>query len=583
MIITMWRKAAGALLIVPVLLVLGPVLGGCSTLTNSVTATVPTTGPIEQGQQVGVNPEDHFIRVIARGPSEGMTPTQIVSGFLEASASFDDDHAVARQYLTAEASRGWDTDAGVRIYDGAADLTDLAQTVVLTAALTGEISPIGHLDITPPGELLHAEFTVVRVAGEWRIDALPPGLQLSQQDVDRAFRSYAVYFFNPQFDMLVPDPRMVPITGSSLATTLVRRLVDGPSAWLEPAVRTGLPAGVGLNIDSVPVDAGVARVDLTANARKAGEETRQAISQQLVWTLRQIPDVQKVEITAAGQPLTVTGHPSPQGRDTWPSVDPNAMPPYSKGYVTRPEGVALLVADEIQPVRGGFGTGEVPLVDFAVAADESRIAGISDDGSVWQAVVQDDSQPIRIRDSGPAVSVAFDRSEAAWVVDGDEGLIAITANGNATPVRVQGIGRTSTLLAAVPSRDGTRAALIVQRGPRTVLLMARIVRGAGSAASITVSAPRRVESQLAEVLDLSWSASDTLSVLGSQTPGTVQNYDLSLSSGVLTPNASPVGPITVAAAPGLPTLIGSTDGLTYENDSGAWVERVRGIAPTYPG
>ena len=40
-------------------------------------------------------------------------------------------------------------------------------------------------------------------------------------------------------------------------------------------------------------------------------------------TLRQLPDVQAVEITAAGQPLLVPGVPSPQPRDAWADVDPN--------------------------------------------------------------------------------------------------------------------------------------------------------------------------------------------------------------------------------------------------------------------
>ena len=48
-----------------------------------------------------------------------MSPTQVVQGFLDASASFDGDHAVARQFLTPPASADWETDAGVTVYDGA--------------------------------------------------------------------------------------------------------------------------------------------------------------------------------------------------------------------------------------------------------------------------------------------------------------------------------------------------------------------------------------------------------------------------------------------------------------------------------
>ena len=578
----MSRRMASRMARVVSACVLASGLAGCASLTDSVTATVPTSGPIEEGQQVGVNPADNFIRVIARGPSKGMSPSQLVAGFLEASASFDDNHAVAREYLTAEASRTWKTDAGVRVYEGVPDMADLAQNVVLSAVQTEEILPNGHVDVTGPGRELRERFHVSREGSEWRIDELPEGLLLSQQDVERAFRSYAVYFFNPQFDMLVPDARLLPVTGSGLATTLVRRLMDGPNDWLGPAVRTGFPAKVGLNIESVPIDAGVAHVDLTANARQLDDRTRQAMAQQLVWTLRQVPDVQRVDITAAGQPFIVPGHSMPLGRDTWPGVDPNAMPIGALGYAARPEGAVVLTVDGATPVRGGLGTGEVPLVDIAVAADESRIAGISEDGSVWQALLADDSQPIRIRDSGAPLSIAFDRSSSAWVVDEEEGVIAISGGGVSTPVRMVGLGGRATVLRAVPSRDGTRVALIVRRGALTVVLLARVVRGSGASGSIVVSAPRRVESQLVEVADLAWAGADLLSVLGSQTPGTVQSYELNLATGALSATSSPAGPLTVAAAPGMPTLIGSSDGLVYENNSGVWLERVRGGAPVYP-
>ena len=65
-------------------LVAASLLAGCSTLSSAVTAEVPTTGPIEQGEQVGVEPEDQFIRVIAREPRPGMTLTDVVRGVLEA-------------------------------------------------------------------------------------------------------------------------------------------------------------------------------------------------------------------------------------------------------------------------------------------------------------------------------------------------------------------------------------------------------------------------------------------------------------------------------------------------------------------
>jgi hypothetical protein len=563
-------------------LVVLAVASGCATVPKSFSAQVPTAGPIEQGEQVGVDPEDQFIRVIAREPRPGMSPSQVVQGFLDASASFDGDHAVARQYLTPEASAGWKTNVGVSVYEGAPTLTELGNSVILSAGESGRIGSNGRYEVDGPAAELRSSFGLTRVDGEYRISELPQGLLLSQSDVDRAFRSFAVYFFNPAFETLVPDPRMVPVIGPGLATTLVRGLVAGPSDWLQPAVRTGFPAGVRLNIDAVPIESGVARVDLTANARQADDQTRQALSQQIVWTLRQLPDVQAVEITAGGQPLLVPGVPSPQPRDAWPSVDPNALPTGAAGYAARPDGAVRLIPDGVRPVPGEAGSGEVPLIDIAISNDSQSIAGVDPDGAVWEARMLEGAPLIRIREPGAPTSVAFDQS-SVWVVDADAGLQSVSSDGTSEPVTVTGLSKKTTLIAAIPSRDGARAALIVRRGPRTGLLLARVIRTAGSTSRIAVNAPIRVESRLVEVLDAAWATADTLSVLGSESAGTVQVFDVSIARGSSTSRGTPQAPVTVAAAPGLPTLVGAADGLVYEFAAGTWAERVRGSSPAYPG
>ncbi len=572
------RQIAAAAL-VPLL----ALLSGCSGVPSSLTAQVPTAGQIEQGEQIGVDPEDQFIRVIAREPRPGMTSQEVVQGFLDASASFDGDHAVAREYLTPEASAEWDTDAGVAVYEGAPALTELGSAVVMTAPQSGAISRNGRYTVKGPSAEIRESFVMTKEGTEWRIAQLPQGLLLSQSDVDRAFRSFAVYFFNPTFETLVPDPRMVPVIGPGLATTLVRRLVAGPNEWLLPAVRTGFPAGVRLNIDAVPIESGVARVDLTANARQADDDTRQAISQQIVWTLRQLPEVQAIEITAAGQPLLVPGAPSPQPRDSWPAVDPNGLPAGAAGYATRPEGVVRLIPDGVRPVPGGAGTGEVTLTDIAIGLDSQLVAGIDPEGAVWQARLFEDAPMIRIREPGSPTSVAFDRASSVWVVDADEGLVSVSGDGTSVPITVSGLSKRTTLIGASPSRDGTRALLVIRRGPRTGVLLARIIRTAGSSSRIRVDQPIRIESRLEEVVDAAWSGADSVSVLGSESAGTLQVFDVDLARGSTSSNGSPEAPLSVGAAPGLPTLVGAADGLVYEFSSGLWSERVRGSAPTYPG
>ena len=109
-----------------------PLLAAC--------ASIPTSGPIQQGVEVGVETTDQVIRVIARPPQPDMTPTQIVSGFLQASASFEDDHAVAREYLTPEAAVMWDPTRSVTVYDGVPTIVpDGVTSVDMTATLVGAI------------------------------------------------------------------------------------------------------------------------------------------------------------------------------------------------------------------------------------------------------------------------------------------------------------------------------------------------------------------------------------------------------------------------------------------------------------
>ena len=557
------------------------VVAGCGTMSSSIVAQVPTSGPIQQGEQISTNREDQFIRVIARGPVAGMTSSEIVQGFLDASASFDGDHAVARQYLTNDANRLWDPSTGVAVYEGAGAITAYGYEVTLTASEAGRISSIGHYDVAAPGTELKAPFSLVKEQGEWRINRAPQGLILSLADVDRSFRSLSVYFFDPTFSTLVPDPRMIPVLGPGQATTLVKDLVFGPSEWLLPAVRTGFPNGVGLGIESVPIVSGVAVVDLTPDVRLAGDSARQALSQQLVWTLRQVPGVSDVSITALGQPLSVPGVSAPQPRDSWPGVDPGGLPPGSSGFVARSDSVVRLSVGGAKPVLGGAGEGQVSFVDMAVSRASDFIAGIDPQGILWRGPLGPGRPLTELLTEGNLAHPVFDRSGVLWVVDAEEGLILVRPDGTLASIRVSGLEPRARIRSATPSRDGTRAALVVQSGPRTSLLLGRIVRS-GPGGEITIDDPIRVESKLTEVVDVGWSGADSIAVLGSVEAGFLEVFDIDLARGSVTALGAPEAPVSIAAAPGLPMLVGGADGQVYELSAGTWRTRTNGTAPAYP-
>lgn len=567
-----------------VLLSLG--LSGCSSMgnigiTQALSAQVPTSGPIEQGDQVTSTETNQFIRVIASPPTPGMTAQQVVQGFLESSASFDGDHAVARQYLTPQANQDWDPGAGVRVYEGVPTLNESGSTVRLVGSEVGRIAADGRYEVSAAGSEMRLRFGLSRVNGEIRIAAVPDGLLLSQVDVDRAFRTHALYFFNPGFTSLVPDVRMVPVIGPGLATTLVRRLIDGPNPWLQPAVRTGFPAGVDLNIEAVTVDNGVARVDLTASALVADAPARVALSEQLVWTLRQVPEVQSVSITAAGQPFIVPGVANPQPRDAWSDADPNALPPGTRGFVATSVGVRTLYEQGSLPVPGAAGRDEPVIGEIAVTADSGQVAGFDVDGVLYTARLAAGAQLVPQGAFPGATSLAFDTASELWLVDA-EGSLLIVGN-EPRPVDVAGLPRNARLQVAIPSRDRTRVALIVREPQRTSLYLARVVRTAISAgAPIAVEAPIRIENRLAEAVDVSWSSADSLAVLGSESAGALQVYDVSIGRGSVTPRGAPEAPVSIASAPGLPILVAAADGVVYDNAGAGWQGRVNAASPTYP-
>jgi hypothetical protein len=554
---------------------------GCGSLPASLTAQVPTTGPIQQGAQVNLDRKDQFIRVIARSPRDGMTPTQIVQGFLDASASFDGDHAVAREYLTGSANSRWRPGLQVSVYDGAAIITSSGSSVTLTASQSGRIDDIGRYVVASPGQELRGSFQLVRDGTQWRIDRVPQGLLLSASDVDRAYRSFAVYFFNPSFSALVPDARMIPVLGPGQGTTLVRYLLDGPSDWLAPAVRTGFPDGVGLNIESVPIDGGVARVDLKSSVLLADDGTREALSQQLVWTLGQLSDVTSVEITAGGQQLVVPGVSSPQPVDAWPKVNPDALPDNSSGYVARSRSVVRLGAATDRPVPGDAGSGAVSFLRFAIDRSSTAVAGIDADGTLWRGAIAQDAPLLALTRGEALAAPVFDADGNIWVVNALTGLTRVDRIGRRAEVDVAGLPAESSLLAAVPSRDGTRCALIVQQGVRTTLYVGVIVRSTVGA-PMAIADPIRVETRLTEAISVGWAGANSLLVIGSDGAESLQVFDLNLARGSIIGIGAPEAPVMVAAAPGLPALVGAADGWIYEYVGSNWRKRTSGTSPVYP-
>lgn len=559
--------------LVLVLASLASVLAGC--------AGVPTSGPIEQGPSIAAPGNDQFIRVIARPPVEGMTPEEVVRGFQEATASQDTGFGVAKQYLTALAATTWNPGKGVKVYDTSGLTFESAGSDVdAVGRLTGEIDRTGQYTVAAPGTQLAVEYGLQRVEGEWRINALPDGLILGRGDIDRGYRAFNLYYFTRDSATLVPAPVLVPLSNAGVATRLVSGLLAGPTPWIAPSVRSGFPEGTTLLPESVPVVDGIADVALNDAVLAADDQQRQALSAQLVWTLRQLPDISGVRITVNGQPLLVPGVGATQGMTDWLTYDPDAAPDTFAAYAVSqdrlmsvtPQGAVVRVADLDPP-------GVLP----AVSLDGSQVAVLSTERRQVSVAPIGGDAPAVVRYTGTELSrPSFDRTDALWVVDRGLGLVVITGDAEPVAVPVSGLPDDVTdrdLVAVAVSRDGTRLGLLVQRGSRTEPMVARIER---SGDRVRVSAPLRVDSQLTESFDLAWDDSGTLVVLGASGRTSLEVLQFSVGTTRVRRLSAPEGALAVAAGPSRSLLVGTADAI-YASVGASWNRLGAATDPVYPG
>jgi hypothetical protein len=541
---------------------------------------VPTSGPIEQGPVLAAPGEDQLIQVIARPPREGMTPEEVVRGFQEATASNEPGFAVAKQYLTIGAVAAWDPGAGVLVSSTSGlEFSTKDDVVFAQGALSGTIDEAGQYTVAAPGTPLRATYGVSKVAGEWRIATLPDGLVLTPGDIDRGYRTFNLYYFTRDFSTLVPDPVTVPLSGSGLSTRLVSGLLAGATSWLAPAVRTAFPEGTQLAIPSVPVRDGIAEVSLTDEVLGADDATRQALSAQLVWTLRQLPDVTGVRMSVGGQTVAVPGAGAVQPIDSWATYDPDVLPDAALAYATEPRG---LVSIDLDGAVSVVGRTRPDIIRPAVSLDSTRIAGIGPEGaSLWEARLGADQTATRRYVGSDLSTPSWDRLGAVWVVDRGRGLIRVR-DGVASVVPVMGLPkgvRESDLTGVAVSRDGTRMALLVRRGTRVEPLVARLEN---SVESVRVSAPQRIESVITEAVDLAWQDADTLLVLGRSGASSLEVVALGVGASRVRRAGAPEGAVTIAAGPGRATLVGTAQDL-YRNGGSTWNRLAPGTDPTYPG
>ncbi|MFV8381107.1 MtrAB system accessory lipoprotein LpqB [Corynebacterium hindlerae] len=341
---------------------------------SSVVLTACTTIPSNSTPQALRSFAPAASGVVDEPPEPNQAPDLLLRDFFRQAVKPKQRHQPARQYLTAEAAKTWDSQAGTLVLDRI-DINSKpgASAQGMTFTVRGPV--IGSIGVggvyQPEHGLYEATIDLVKQDGQWRISNLPPGVVVEHTELRNNYQPYSLYFMDPSDSSLVADRRWVYTGNSSLNTALLSLLVEGPQDVLAPGVKTYVPQGAtfsGFN-DGVYSFAGFG--DLNA-------EGRYRFAAQVVWTLAKagVPGPYRIEIDDTpiiedSEYLTIE-----QVADYNPGASAAAASPL---YVLAGGKIMKVEEDHTVPIAGSFSqAGNIDSADFE--ASSGVIAAVQSSG-----------------------------------------------------------------------------------------------------------------------------------------------------------------------------------------------------------
>jgi hypothetical protein len=610
----LWRAGAHRMAAIPAALLPAAVLASVAAVAGC--AAVPTAGPVEPvgAGQGGVSQPQLYPQPIPRPPGRGWSPAQVVDGFLVASASFADDHAVAREYLDPSEQGSWQPGWAVTVVSGLA-VTPVQQPKQLIDGASADSPAVGSLEkvdvagqsvatltgagqyLVSSGPLAKTSFTLVRIGGQWRIINPPTQLLLTQADFQRVYQPRNLYFLAPS-GALVPDPVFAPeeATNTELATGLVNALLQEPVGWLAGAAATGFPAG-SRQIGQVKIIGPNATVNLGGRAAEASRSRLQQVAAQLVWTLASGPTgIHSVELEINGRPEQIMGT-QYQLLQMYRSLVP-AQPAASTLYFIAGNGSVDELTGAGQPgsgqagrvsaVPGPAGAADAPAISsIAVSPSGHSLAGISADGDT--VYVYDLTHDGALRGewrspSGACTSVSWDLQGNLWITAGGDLWLMPVGSYSANQVALDDLPDSDNVTDFRVAPDGVRAAMIVSSTSGAQVQLAAISR---SGLNAWIGQSVTVGGGITEPEALSWYGTDDVLVLSGD--GTQLN-EVPLNGGQPTAIPTTGGAVSMTATSpgdtGSSVALGMPgDQMTISADESPFqsVRGVAGRAPVYPG
>ncbi len=534
-------------------------------LVLSACAGLPVSGPVNPGLAAGEDAGSPEFLFRPDEPQPGATPEQIVDGFIRAGSGPGPaaNWEVARMFLAPSIRESWDPDASVTV-----DLPDDRQLVSPTeGAVDVSVVSVATIDengaYQPDEGVTPLSFRLAQQDdGEWRITEAPDGVVIDRDVFANVFHRYALMYFDPTWQFLVPDMRWFPTTNA--ATRIADALVDGtPSEWLGESVLNAIPESVSLARPSVPLESGIAQVTLSAEALLVESATLDRMQTQLAASLA-TAGASGTQMSVASTPLDAEAVSTRSTRVTGPPL------------VLTEDGFGFLAGDELTPVPGLSEAMQL------VAPAAIQVAPDRD----FAAVRLVSGEAARVPAEG---DIALVDSRAGLIDPGADPFGYIWSVPRAQPAAIEvfsAAGERSAVADAWPaaaeiiamavSRDGTRLAGLLVTGGRSEVWIAGIVRGEDNVpVRMGEAVPLGVLSGAGS--GLAWLDDTTVGVLSGIAEGPL--FTEQLVGGPATTTDAPQGAASVAGATSISTVrLRTEDAALYVKRGANWQRTTSGIS-----
>lgn len=460
------------------------------------------------------------------GPAEDGSPAAIVSGFLVAMQANPLSTSVARQFLSERATSNWRPNRGTVVYEAFTVRTTSAGAKVRLAD-TRRLDARGGWRGGPPGRSETLDLELVSENGQWRIDNPVDALVVPMSFFDRSFARFNLYFFDQTGRVLLPDPVFIP-RGEQTATNLVRGLLAGPGDTIGEISQSALPLRTDLDLSVVVTESGVAEVPLSREALQASPDDLSRAVDQLAWTLRQVPGIERVRITVGGAPVPLPGGRIDAPISSGTELDAGGLAD-ARLWALRGGRVVDLTTTSTGGVPGKLGRPGYSLRSLAVSEAPRRIAAVSGNGtSVFVAPAESSSSATVSRPVTGGVDLlrpSYDMFGDLWLVDRTPrgARVRVVRGNDVRTLRVPGVTGADVAAFSV-ARDGSRLAVAYAGSPAPPVRVTAILRtdegivsGAGRARVFAAT-----QGDENRIVDIGWRNPATLAVLSRPTAETSQ-------------------------------------------------------------